>query len=96
MLEELADLFEHSAAHGTLIRKVAGKDPVESADQRHRSCHGRRTVTKQRRDIPMTTNQAEGPAIHVQDLEKSSKTPRVTTRSTFSVAVSGQTRIVAL
>lgn len=32
MLEDLADLFEQSAANGTLIREIVGEDPVEFAE----------------------------------------------------------------
>ena len=32
MLEDLADLFEESAANGTPIRGVVGEDPVEFAE----------------------------------------------------------------
>jgi DNA-binding ferritin-like protein (Dps family) len=32
MLEDLADLFEQSAANGTPIREIVGEDPVEFAD----------------------------------------------------------------
>lgn len=32
MLEDLADLFEQSAANGTPIRAVVGEDPVEFAE----------------------------------------------------------------
>jgi DNA-binding ferritin-like protein (Dps family) len=32
MLEDLADLFEQSAANGTPIRDVVGEDPVEFAE----------------------------------------------------------------
>lgn len=32
MLEDLADLFEQSAANGTPIREVVGDDPVEFAE----------------------------------------------------------------
>ena len=32
MLEDLADLFEQSAADGTAIRAVVGEDPVEFAE----------------------------------------------------------------
>jgi len=32
MLEDLADLFEQSAANGTSIREVVGQDPVEFAE----------------------------------------------------------------
>lgn len=32
MLEDLADLFEQSAASGTPIREVVGEDPVEFAE----------------------------------------------------------------
>ncbi|WP_055478463.1 DUF1048 domain-containing protein [Sphaerimonospora mesophila] len=32
MLEDLADLFEESAANGTPIRAVVGEDPVEFAE----------------------------------------------------------------
>ncbi len=33
MLEDLADLFEQSAASGTPIREVVGEDPVEFAEE---------------------------------------------------------------
>jgi DNA-binding ferritin-like protein (Dps family) len=32
MLEDLADLFEQSAANGTPVRAVVGEDPVEFAE----------------------------------------------------------------
>ena len=32
MLEDLADLFEQSAANGTPVREVVGEDPVEFAE----------------------------------------------------------------
>ena len=32
MLEDLADLFEQSAANGTPVREITGEDPVEFAD----------------------------------------------------------------
>jgi DNA-binding ferritin-like protein (Dps family) len=32
MLEDLVDLFEQSAAHGTPVRAVVGDDPVEFAE----------------------------------------------------------------
>ena len=32
MLEDLADLFEQSAANGTPIRAIVGDDPVEFAE----------------------------------------------------------------
>ena len=32
MLEDLADLFEESAANGTPIREIVGQDPVEFAE----------------------------------------------------------------
>ena len=32
MLEDLADLFEQSAANGTPIREIVGEDPVEFAE----------------------------------------------------------------
>ena len=32
MLEDLADLFEQSAADGTPIREIVGEDPVEFAE----------------------------------------------------------------
>ncbi|GAA4557061.1 DUF1048 domain-containing protein [Planotetraspora kaengkrachanensis] len=33
MLEDLADLFEQSAANGTPLRAVVGEDPVEFAEE---------------------------------------------------------------
>jgi ABC-2 type transport system ATP-binding protein len=44
-----------------------------TADQRHRSPRGQRTVMKERTFIQMTATQVKGPAIHVQGLEKSYK-----------------------
>jgi DNA-binding ferritin-like protein (Dps family) len=32
MLEDLADLVEQSAAHGTAVREIVGQDPVEFAE----------------------------------------------------------------
>ncbi|HEX6128564.1 MAG TPA: DUF1048 domain-containing protein [Candidatus Limnocylindria bacterium] len=32
MLEDLADLFEQSAANGTPVREIVGEDPVEFAE----------------------------------------------------------------
>ena len=32
MLQDLADLFEQSAANGTPIREIVGEDPVEFAE----------------------------------------------------------------
>src|SRR6266536_259720 len=57
-----------------------------TADYRHRSRRGRRTVTKERTDIPMTANQVQGPAIHVQGLEKSYKKLQVLRGVDFDVA----------
>ena len=39
MLEDLADLFEQSAATGTSIRDIVGSDPVEFAEAFKRN-HG--------------------------------------------------------
>ena len=86
ILADLLDLFEQSAANGTPIREVVGEDPVAFIEAfirellgaalespGARTIHQRHRAHRARRGEPMTTTQVQGPAIHVQGLEKSYK-----------------------
>src|ERR1017187_6569743 len=73
---------EHRKSTGDQVRQgVSSELPGGSvdqpgagtADQRHRSPRGQRTVMKERTFIQTTATQVKGPAIHVQGLEKSYK-----------------------
>jgi len=48
MLEDLADLFEQSAANGTPIREVVGADPVEFAETFLRNYSDGQWINKER------------------------------------------------
>lgn len=48
MLEDLADLFEQSAADGTPIRTVVGQDPVEFAEEFARNYAKGQWINKER------------------------------------------------
>jgi DNA-binding ferritin-like protein (Dps family) len=48
MLEDLADLFEQSAANGTPIRAVVGEDPVEFAEESLRNYAEGQWINKER------------------------------------------------
>lgn len=48
MLEDLADLFEHSAADGTPIRAIVGEDPVDFAETFLRNYAEGQWISKER------------------------------------------------
>ena len=48
MLEDLADLFEQSAANGTPIRAIVGDDPVEFAEEFLRNYAEGQWINKER------------------------------------------------
>jgi DNA-binding ferritin-like protein (Dps family) len=51
MLEDLADLFEQSAASGTPIREVVGEDPVEFAETFLRNYSEGQWINKERKRL---------------------------------------------
>ena len=48
MLEDLADLFEQSAANGTPIRAIVGEDPVEFAEAFQRNYPEGQWISRER------------------------------------------------
>jgi DNA-binding ferritin-like protein (Dps family) len=48
MLEDLADLFEQSAANGTPIREIVGEDPVEFVEAFAQNYPEGRWITRER------------------------------------------------
>ena len=99
MFEDLADLFEQSAADGTPIREIVGEDPVEFAETFLRNYPEGSWIVQERSrltsaidraaaeasgDDPMTTQAP--PAIRVQGLEKSYKDLHVLRGVDFDVA----------
>ena len=48
MLEDLADLFEQSAANGTTIREIVGEDPVEFVEAFVQNYPEGRWITRER------------------------------------------------
>ncbi|MFC6541635.1 ATP-binding cassette domain-containing protein [Nonomuraea salmonea] len=97
MYEDLADLFEQSAADRTPIRDIFGDDPVEFVEAfmanyprpiphpRAQPLHQRhRPRRRTRQDTVMTTQQP--PAIQVHGLEKSYKDLQVLRGVNFEVA----------
>ena len=59
MLEDLADLFEQSAANGTPIREVVGEDPVEFAETFLRNYPEGQWISRERERL---TNAIDGVA----------------------------------
>jgi DNA-binding ferritin-like protein (Dps family) len=51
MLEDLADLFEQSAANGTPVRAIVGEDPVEFAEEFLRNYPGGQWISKERKRL---------------------------------------------
>ncbi len=51
MLEDLADLFEQSAANGTPVRAVVGEDPVEFAEAFLRNYPEGQWISKERKRL---------------------------------------------
>jgi DNA-binding ferritin-like protein (Dps family) len=60
MLEDLADLFEQSAASGTPIRAIVGDDPVEFAETFVRNYSEGQWINKERERLVSTIERAVG------------------------------------
>ena len=60
MLEDLADLFEQSAANGTPIREIVGEDPVEFADAFLQNYSKGGWVSRERERLVNAIARAEG------------------------------------
>lgn len=60
MLEDLADLFEQSAADGTPIREVVGEDPVEFAETFLQNYSQGQWINKERERLVDAVNRAAG------------------------------------
>ena len=60
MLEDLADLFEQSAASGTPIREVVGEDPVEFAETFVRNYSEGQWINKERERLISAIERAAG------------------------------------
>lgn len=58
MLEDLADLFEQSAANGTPIRDVVGEDPVEFAETFVRNYSDGQWINKERERLTNAIDRA--------------------------------------
>ncbi|AKE91338.1 DUF1048 domain-containing protein [Rhodococcus aetherivorans] len=61
MFEDLADLFEQSAADGTPIRAVVGEDPVEFAEAFLRNYPEGQWISKERERLTDTIDRVAGP-----------------------------------
>ena len=59
MLEDLADLFEQSAANGTPIREVVGEDPVEFAEAFLRNYPEGQWIVRERKRLTSAIERAE-------------------------------------
>ena len=62
MLEDLADLFEQSAASGTPVREVVGEDPVEFAEAFLRNYPEGQWITRERDRLTSAIERAAGEA----------------------------------
>ena len=60
MLEDLADLFEQSAANGTPIREVVGEDPVEFAEAFLRNYPEGQWISRERERLTNAIERAAG------------------------------------
>jgi DNA-binding ferritin-like protein (Dps family) len=60
MLEDLADLFEQSAADGTPIRDVVGEDPVEFAETFLQNYSEGQWINKERERLTNAIDRAAG------------------------------------
>jgi DNA-binding ferritin-like protein (Dps family) len=60
MLDDLADLFEQSAANGTPIRAIVGNDPVEFAEEFLRNYTQGQWINKERERLIKAIANAEG------------------------------------
>ena len=69
MLEDLADLFEQSAANGTPVSAIVGEDPVEFAEAFLRNYPAGQWIGRERRRLTNAIERAAG-----GDTEKEDKT----------------------
>ncbi|WP_214319963.1 DUF1048 domain-containing protein [Nonomuraea sediminis] len=60
MLDDLADLFEQSAADGTPIREVVGEDPVEFAEAFLRNYPGGSWIGRERERLTKAIDRVAG------------------------------------
>jgi DNA-binding ferritin-like protein (Dps family) len=60
MLEDLADLFEQSAANGTPIREIVGEDPVEFAETFLQNYSEGQWINKERERLTSAIERAVG------------------------------------
>jgi len=60
MLEDLADLFEQSAADGTPIREIVGEDPVEFAETFLQNYSEGQWINKERERLTKDIDRAAG------------------------------------
>jgi DNA-binding ferritin-like protein (Dps family) len=60
MLEDLADLFEQSAANGTPIREIVGEDPVEFAETFLQNYSEGQWINKERERLTNAIDRAAG------------------------------------
>ncbi len=60
MLEDLADLFEQSAANGTPIREVVGEDPVEFAEAFLRNYPEGQWISRERERLTKAIDRVAG------------------------------------
>jgi len=60
MLEDLADLFEQSAANGTPIREIVGQDPVEFAEAFLQNYSEGQWINKERERLTSAIDRAAG------------------------------------
>ena len=60
MLEDLADLFEQSAANGTPIREVVGEDPVDFAEAFLRNYPEGQWIFRERERLTSAIERAAG------------------------------------
>ena len=58
MFEDLADLFEQSAADGTPIREIVGEDPVEFAEAFAQNYSGGRWIDRERERLTNAIDRA--------------------------------------
>ncbi|HEU4515630.1 MAG TPA: DUF1048 domain-containing protein [Nocardioidaceae bacterium] len=63
MLEDLADLFEQSAANATPIRAIVGEDPVEFAEEFLRNYSQGQWINKERERLNIAIERAAGEDI---------------------------------
>jgi DNA-binding ferritin-like protein (Dps family) len=63
MLEDLADLFEQSAANGTPIREIVGQDPVEFAETFLQNYSEGQWINKERERLTSAIDRAAGQDI---------------------------------